>query len=146
MYTLNIVKSVKSSYTTISLLWPSNSGGKISVFYTLFGICNSICTLIWVWLQQTGLSKKKTVLKLELWQIKSEFFSKNYLYFWNMIWQDVVFLSLENQILFYLWQASILYLAIKIKVSCMRILLCLSVKDISSVWIDTGWNRLVICS
>ena len=62
-------------------------------------------------LSQTCLYKKsqtnlsflfESVLKLELWNIKSQFSSK-LLVFWDMIWKDVSFLSLDNQFILHLW-------------------------------------------
>ena len=69
--------------------------------YTFFGF----------WLQLSGLSKKipknvcfwfKSVLKLEILQIKSQFLAK-LLVFWNVIWKDGSLLALENQTITYLW-------------------------------------------
>ena len=71
-------------YTTISLWSPTNSGAKISVIYIRFGTCENKPTLFLIVFQQSGLSQKiaknvsfcfKSVLKHELWQIKSHYFA-----------------------------------------------------------------------
>ena len=101
----------KYYYATILIWSPTNSGVKISLLLKGFRICNNICTPF------LGFGSYRHV-RLQKAQNLEVFYSSPYLNlifetskvlflncwsFWDMIWKDVSFLSLDNQFILHLW-------------------------------------------
>ena len=94
------------NYTTILLWAPTNSGARISLLSTGIRIWKKNWNIFWgIWLPRTRFCQKrpfnlslcfKSIFKLELWNIKSQFIKKNW-YLWDMLWQDVSFPSFNHQ-------------------------------------------------
>ena len=105
---------LKNCFSTISRISHNISGAKISVLGTGFRICNSFCTLfLWFCFHRADClkqAKKIEVFSLSpFWNLNFEIWKVNSLQkfwsFWDMIWQDVSFLSLENQYLTHWWSS-----------------------------------------
>ena len=96
----------KYYYATISIWSPTNSGVKISVSLKGFRICNNICTPFWGFGSSRPVCLKRSqhlevFYSSQFWNLNFEIskvsFPQNSWSFWDMLWKDVPFLSLENK-------------------------------------------------
>ena len=107
------MKNVWQNCDTTILIWPpSNSGAKISAFFTGFRICKNTCTFFGGSGSHRPVCLKKAQ-KLEVfcsspfWNLNFGISKVNFLLsfwsFWDMLWKDESFLSLDNQFKLHLW-------------------------------------------
>ena len=102
----------KNCYTTISLWPPNNSGAKISALFTGIRICKKYLHIFWGVASHRPVCLKKAK-KIEVfhsspfWNLNFGISKVNFLFnfwsFWDMIWKDVSFFSLDNQSIVHVW-------------------------------------------
>ena len=116
----------KYYYATILILSPTNSGVEISVSLEGFRICNNICTPFGRFGSYRPVCLKKAqnlevFYSSQFWNLNFEISKVNFLLnfwsFWDMLWKDVPFLSLENKFIINFYKSFHVILDMKIKVS-----------------------------
>ena len=108
-----IYHHISMKITTISLRPPTNSGAQISASFTGFRICKKYLHIFEGLGSHTPVSLKKANKKMEvfcsspLWNMNFGRSKIDFIWsvwsFWDMIWKDVSFLSVDKQFRLQLW-------------------------------------------